>query len=416
MRVKKYFILLTVLALLVAAAVFAVYADEPQAEPQGVWCPKCSEYVPEEEWIPWTFTGGTLNAEGHYYLAENFTAQTSEIFIPELKFDCLDLRGNAWITEGIRPLKLSGNLAVFDSVGGGAILATGADQTDGGFAYISGQKAQFDLYSGTIQRIVRDDITLYQGGLFFIDGGTVNLYGGTVSGGVVEGSTDVGRGGNIYMYGGSLTVSGGTLAYGMALLGEKSTAQGGNIYAANGARITISGGAVKGGYSDWDGGNIFVGNAALTLSDTGTITEGHAIRNGGNIAQLDTTAENSVSLLGGEVSGGVAGGTLKDFDADGKIARGGGGGGNYYSYSANGSLTVSNCTVDGDMKFDTIKNVTLSGATKIGLGKANGINVLAGTIMDVSGLTEGAEIYVCAADVFTKPIPEADADRIAGYF
>ena len=413
MLVKKYLILLAVLALLVSAAVFAVYADEPQADSEEIWCPQCSKYVPENEWIPWTFTGGTLNAEGHYYLAETFTAQTSEIFIPELKFDCLDLRGNAWITEGIRPLKLAGNLVIIDSVGGGSILTTGADQTEGGFALVSGEKAQFELYGGTIQRIVRDDITLYQGGLFYIDGGTVNLRGGTVSGGVVEGVLYEGttkldaRGGNIYMKGGSLTVSGGTLAYGMALVGDGSTAQGGNVYARESALIMISDGAVKGGYSDVDGGNIYLGNAALTLSDTGAITAGHAIRNGGNISVTDASAV--VSLTGGSVTGGVAGGTVL---AD---SQGYGGGGNLYGYK--GTLNIADTTIDGNMRLDaTMTAVNLSGVVKIGLGTVAGMIFPSSLTLNVSDLEQGSEIFVRTTGAVTGQIPAEKLEMISGCF
>ena len=216
------------------------------------------------------------------------------------------------------------------------------------------------------------------------------------------------------MKGGSFEFTGGTISGGMAFAPSNLKAQGGNLFVSQNATVTIDGGVIKDGYSDQDGGNIFISGISLTMN-SGSITGGHAVRHGGNIAQTNTTEATSVSLLGGTVSGGVAGGVIKNI-SDGTIARGSGGGGNYYSYCANGSLTVANATIGGDMKFDQIKSVTLSGAAKIGLGKANGMYLHAGTVMDVSGLTEGAEVFVNASAVFTKAIPEEDVSRIAGYF
>lgn len=85
--------------------------------------------------------------------------------------------------------------------------------------------------------------------------------------------------------------------------------QGGNIFAGGTATVTISGGSVKDGYSDEDGGNIFLSGISLTMT-AGSIKGGHAIRQGGNISQANETAQVSTSLLGGTVTGGVAGGKL----------------------------------------------------------------------------------------------------------
>lgn len=410
---KKLFAIMLALALLVTTGVFAVQADSG-TQVQVDTCPHCQKAMDSITWSSWSFTGGEI-AGGHYYLAREYYSQTGTIEIPEGVDVCLDLRDKMYFATDIHPFDIYGDLTVMDSQGNGQFITTGKSGYSGGFAKIM-PTGTLNILGGTIRRLDKEGITIYVGGLIYINGGTMKMSGGMLAGGIAKAnSTYDAQGGNIYMKGGSFEFTGGVITGGMAISDTGKKAQGGNIFMYANAAVTIDGGQVIDGYSDQDGGNIFLSGSSLTMH-SGAITGGHAVRHGGNIAHLDdTSSENSVSLLGGSVSGGVAGGKLQDL-VNGTFARGSGGGGNYYSYSINGALTVSNCTISGDMKFDAIKNVTLSGATKIGLGKANGINVPAGTIMDVSGLTHGAEIYVCAMDVFTKPIPAEDADRIADYF
>ena len=408
---KKLFAFLLVVALLVTASVFAVQAE---TQSQADLCPHCQKPMDSITWSSWSFTGGEITG-GHYYLAREYYGQTAMITIPEGVDVCLDLRDKMYFATGIHPFDIYGTLSIMDSQGNGQFVTTGKNGNSGGFAKIK-STGTLNILGGTIRRLDKEGITIYAGGLIYVEGGTMKMSGGTLAGGISKADSSYNaQGGNVFMKGGTFEFTGGVITGGMALSETGKKAQGGNIFMSADATVTIDGGKLLDGYSDQDGGNIFLVSSSLTMRN-GTITGGHAVRHGGNIAHIDdTTSENSVSLLGGSVSGGVAGGVLKDHN-NGTFARGSGGGGNYYSYSTNGSLTISNCTVDGDIKFDAIKNVTLSGATKIGLGKANGINVLGGTIMDVSGLTGDAEIYVCAMDVFTKPIPEADVERIAKYF
>ena len=415
---KKSFVFLMALVLLVTVCAFAVSADT-QTQPDAVYCERCKKNIPASEWMEWTATGGDVTKEGHYYLADTFLTQESTINIPALKFVCFDLRGNHWITEGIRPMSIDGDFSIMDSVGGGLILTTGGHLLDGGFATVTNVGA-LNIYGGTIQRVVREDITVFHGGLLDIQGGAVNIYGGTISGGVVQGikvgsNIKTPRGGNIYMGGGTLNIYGGTITNGMNIAGASSNPQGGNIYATKNdsgkfARITITGGSVTGGYSDWDGGNIFLGSANLTVSDQGVISGGHAVRNGGNIG---ITAEDAVvTLNGGSVSGGVAGGCLNSSTT----SQGYGGGGNIYGYM--GTLNISNITIDGNIRLDgTMTAVNLSGVTKIGLGTVSGMLLANAMDVDASGLTDGSEIFVRTGNgAFTKEIAADQLERIAGYF
>ena len=367
----------------------------------------CGQYLQNITWQPWGFTEG--NAEtGHYYLAENFSAQTDTITIPAFKNVCLDLRGKTYRTEGVRAFSLEGGFSVMDTVGGGTMLATGKNNTSAGFAYVS-SIGELNLFGGTIRFVERDDIVVPAGGLIYVKNGKLNICGGTVTGGVVRPNANTNaQGGNIYINGGSMTMTGGTVTGGMALANENSTMtayQGGNIYAVGGGTVEISGGTVSEGYCQQDGGNIYVAGADLTVSGSAVIRDGHALRNGGNIQQL-TTGVNSVNISGGTITGGVAGGipinttTWDDTKGNFSETRGTGGGGNLYVRSAKGSLTVSGGSIDGDIKVDSIQSLTLSGSPVIGLGKANGLMLASGNRADVTGLT-GGEIYVYASHVFT---------------
>ena len=408
---RRMLSLVLILALLVNTGAFSVQAvDGGQGNYQ-----MCEHEVADTEWSAWDCTGGNP-AEGHFYLADTFTEQTEMVTVDYGRDVCLDLRGNTWITEGIRTLNVVGTLSVMDSVGGGMILVTGQDGSSGAFATVA-STGTLNIYGGTIRQIAKDDVNIRGGGLVRVDGGTLNISGGTLAGGTVR-STDsaVAQGGNIYVTGsGTVNISGGTVTGGMARMAGSQVAQGGNIYALSNATVNITGGTVTDGYSDQNGGNIYIGGATLTVSG-GTVQNGHALISGGNICQQSGNA-NSVTVSGGYITGGVAGGT-PHYDASSTSAKGSGGGGNYFGSAAKGSLTVSGGMVDGDMKLDSMSAVTLSGAPKIGLGKSNGLHINNTAIKaDVSGLTEGAEIFVNAGGVFTQDLTDAaTAEAVMGYF
>ena len=413
---KKAFVFLIALVLLVTAGIFAVSA-ETQAEPEAVWCDRCRKNVPANEWMEWTATGGDFLEEGHFYLADTFTEQESTINIRELKFVCLDLRGNTWITEDIQPLSVVGDFSIMDSVGGGLILTTGANGISGGFASVVDQGA-LNLFGGTIQFVPREDVVISN----FIGAGTVNVDGATVTGGVVNAASDKNAfGGNFYLSGTSrLNLISGKISKGMNLTG--SNKQGGNIYAAGNSVVTISGGSLEDGYAASAGGNIHLAEYAQLNLTGGTISGGMSPSRGGNISMISTTAPQ-INISGGTITGGVAAGSLKSFvdETDDETlnptcARGDYGGGNIYGRGS-GSLTISGGTIDGDIKLHSMGSVTLSGSPKIGLGKSTGLLFESTSIRaNVSGLTDGAEIYVQATSQFTAAVAEQDAERIFAYF
>ena len=418
---KKVFAILIALVLLLAVGVFAVSAEK-QAPTEAVYCPRCRKDVPANEWMEWTTTGGDFTEEGHFYLADTYTEQEKTINILALKFVCLDLRGNTWVTEGIQPLSVVGDLSIMDSVGGGLILTTGANGSSGGFASVVDQGA-LNLFGGTIQFVPREDIVISNGGLIFIGAGTVNVDGATVTGGIVNAASDKNAfGGNIYLSGTSrLNLISGTISKGMNLTG--SNKQGGNIYATGNSVVTISGGSLEDGYAASSGGNIHLAENAQLNVTGGEISGGMSPSRGGNIAAI-SGGSAQINISGGTITDGVAAGSLKTYKDETNdetlnptCARGEYGGGNIYGRVPSGTLKISGGTIDGDIKLHSMGAVTLSGSPKIGLGNSTGLLFESTSLKaDVSGLTEGAEIYVQATSQFTKAVAEQDAERIFAYF
>ena len=225
---------------------------------------------------------------------------------------------------------------------------------------------------------------------------TINITGGTISGGKAK------EGGNI-KGDGNCTVSGGTIKDGVAT-------SGGNMHRTGrtACELLISGGTVEGG-SATNGGNIYVTyNGRLTVRG-GTITGGTASTAGGNIYGYFATAngvttQSIITIAGGTISNGTAGSTGGNIEIEGTgIITGGtisGGnaetGGNIYvdiKYSSKvvyTSLTMSGGIInDGEAKYggniQTMGNFTMTG----------------GTIQDGTATSTGGNIRVYRPATFT---------------
>ena len=165
-------------------------------------------------------------------------------------------------------------------------------------------KAVFNMYAGTI----RDGVSGNSAGNIYVNGGTMNMYGGTVSGGKAgpvydeetgkivtkgwSGNIDVGGSGAFNLHDGLIT-------------GGSSGGNGGNVRISHtNATFNMYGGVIEKGESLTDqGGNLFLSGTANLLG--GTVRDGVASNGGGNIA---VNSKKDVTLKGVTVTGGVAGG------------------------------------------------------------------------------------------------------------
>lgn len=368
-------------------------------------------------WEPYV-KGMTLVDGGHYYLTQN-EGETRNLTSSSNKLNitiCL----NGFTFRAQTPFKVqNGNtLTICDCKGGGAIRSSQKNGT--GYSLWAGyNKGVINLYSGIISGQVSEGVYARP---VVVEGGTFNMYGGTIKngdsgtittgtpnvgyggnvliknfvgqsthigtfnlfGGTIEGGNATADGGNIYVLAGVLNISGGTVKDGSAVCG-------GNI-AANGdgrkVDLTISGGSVENGVATEKGGNIYLKNTTngciLTLKDTGVITGGKAPL-GGNIASYKN---NPTTLTGGTISGGIA--TEK--------------GGNIYVESTDttsNTFTLDGTTISGgiaknvETAEDGTETVTWGEGGNIYVGTNSKLAIKSG-IITAGEAGNGGNIYIAA--------------------
>ena len=424
----RIFSVLLIVALLASMFVVPVSATEAATEtdaavsPTTGYCEHCKQEISEEQLLPWDPTN-TGPRTGHYYLANDIADQEKQITI-NLDDDlarnkiCLDLRGRSYTVTGLRPFLIYGIFSIMDSVGNAEIVVTGANNANGGFAQM-GKKdgcidgaGELNIYGGTIRRVSDDAYTVAYGGLLYIaTGATLNVYGGTLIGGEVkpkltsDNKQVAPMGGTIYCTASYINLYGGTITGGISKDGKltvdgKTTsyeATGGNIYAQSKSVVTIDGGKLINGYSETYGGNITFKDSTLNLV-SGSVDGGFSEGAAGN---LYATGSSTLNISGGVLKNGVC-----------KTR-----GGNLFVNNKNVTVNISGGEIYGDLSVGVFKSLTLSGAPKIYMGLSNGLRLQStnDTKIDVSGLTEGAEIYLDGVDqVFTDALE--NGETILSYF
>ena len=230
---KRMICALLVAVMLVSMIVVPAYAQEQTETKEAVgYCQHCKEVIPEEQWLPWDEMN-TGPRTGHYYLAADIISQPSQITI-NLDDDllrneiCLDLRGRTYTVTGLRPFLIYGIFSIMDSVGDGEIAVTGASNAHGAFAMMgksSNSKdgsGELNIYSGTLRRINDAAHTVSYGGLIYIsNGATLNVHGGKLVGGEVY-AHKISKtvydpyGGTIYASNSYVNIYGGTVTGGVA--------------------------------------------------------------------------------------------------------------------------------------------------------------------------------------------------------
>lgn len=411
---KRLLAVLLVVAMMASMIVMPAYAAESAEQYPAGYCQHCKKVIPEDQWIPWSVTN-TDPYSGHYYLAEDTSSQEEQITIG-LNDDllrhkvCLDLRGRSYTVKELRPFLITGIFSIMDSVGGGEIAVTGqTSNANGAFCQMykktgvaDGSSGELNIYSGTLRRINTEEQVVAKGGLIYLSSkSTLNVYGGKLVGGDVKGRlSSKGEavdplGGTIYATGANVNIYGGTITGGVAndttvTLSDGTTqdceAYGGNIYAISGSKVMISGGCVENGYSDTYAGNLYVSESTLEITG-GTVTGGYSEGAVGNIYM--TGSGSLFKMSGGTVKNGVC------------VTRGG----NLFVNNKNVNIDISGGEIYGDVSVEKFKSFKLSGSPKIYMGLGNGLRLQAENTaanIDVTGLTEGAEIYLDGTDqVFT---------------
>ena len=203
---------------------------------------------------------------------------------------------------------------------------------------LNGQTITGDITVGSGAKLTLTDCTgngTVQGGVL-VSGGTFELYGGTIAGGV-----QVGINGGIYQTGSTFTMYGGTITGNTAASGS-----GGGVFLVGTTnqtdppRFTMHGGTISNniaGASDGGGGGVYVGEKCSFTMDGGTITGNTATDGNGGGIYIHYNAGN-VSISNATITNNKTTAT-----ATGYINVGLGGG----IYAQKG-LTVSNSTITGN--------------------------------------------------------------------
>lgn len=159
--------------------------------------------------------------------------------------------------------------------------------------------------------------TAENGGAVYINGGTFEQSGGTVtgntatenggavyitnngtfeqSGGTITGNTATENGGAIYIDNGTFKQSSGIIS-GNGENTDNTAALGGGVYINNGT-FEQSGGSITGNKAE-NGGGVYIGGGIVTLSDNGTITNNTSTQNGGGVYVNGGTFKQSGGTIG----------------------------------------------------------------------------------------------------------------------
>ena len=322
-----------------------------RAEGIDAHCDHCGQVV---HWNP--YAGGSITrAAGHYYLSGD--CETNEqlgVGLEGSEYEIvLDLNGKTLTRkEGGRfaLVRFGDTLTILDSVGGGKILCKGAEG--------------------------------WNGGVMYVDGGNVNLMGGTLE---MDSTLEHKWGGVLYLSGSKFTMSGGTIVGGQAI-------RGGSIYNTGASTIEMSGGTITGGHcTSESGGNIYMMSDTTLIMTGGTISNGTSVGRGGNI-HVDSA---KLDISNATITGGTS-----QRSADGICIN-----------SSKSSIKLTNVTCDDTILVRYMGEFIVEGCVKLA-----DLNVPSGKQFIVGALTEGSRIGVTAVGQFTTAFDSAKDYLDAGYF
>ena len=395
-------------ALLALTLVLVVCPVIPKAEaaeaPATDVCPCCGKAFSSIQWTEvgngWLDTIKDLSKAGHYRITKAFTTRIEHSVSSKV---VIDFNGYLLQTKdkGRGFNVKSGGMLTFVNLSGGA-----NGRLENKSASMSGNGATIQVLDGGTLNLYGGKIVgtknSANGGTIYNDG-TINIAGGTVTGGTVTGT---GNGGNIYNRG-VLNIYSGTVTGGTAESGN-----GGNIY--NDGDMNLYGGTVSGGVATaGSGGNVF--NSYLVNMEGGTISNGIATSGyGGNICNgINGVYCGLLKLYGGTIKNGTAidGGNLMVDAGGGLMMYGGtisdgntsGNGGNICATGAATVFQIFDGTVSGGSAGGNSGNLRLEGGVQAyiyggsfqtGLAEYGGNLVAAGSGAQSNGTYLQSGVYI----------------------
>lgn len=275
---------------------------------------------PDVTWKPWS-NATKLPNDGYYYLTVDVTLANTWSFDSTANV-ALDLNGRTVsINTGNNTIESCGNVTLTDCRGGGKITHSAGLSGRG----VSVNGGTFDMYGGSIT----GNTSQMGGGVYVGGGGTFNLYGGSISGNNATGSQENGRGGGVYvngmfnMYGGSITgnragtygggvyMSYGTFnMYGGSITDRNYSEKFGGGVGMEGGKFHMKGGEISNNKAPYNGG-VYVGGGEFNMSGTATISDNEATSSGGNNCFGGGVRVNNgtFNMTGGSITGNKASST-----------------------------------------------------------------------------------------------------------
>ena len=244
--------------------------------------------------------------DGNYYLKDDITVEYA-----------IAISGDVTICLNGRTLESKGkNMPVFRVEGGSTLTLTDCSGNAGKVKHTSdgsgsGVKVEnggtFNMYGGTIT-----GNTASHGGGVYVDGtgSTFTMNGGTISGNEATGSS--GTSGGVYVSNnGTFTMNGGTISGNTA----GSTDGGVGVYRGTGpAKFEMNGGEITGNTAATNGGVGVYGRDSAFIMNGGTISDNTATNNGGGV-YVGVSGSGSDSVKGTFTMNGsasVSGNTAKN--------------------------------------------------------------------------------------------------------
>lgn len=211
----------------------------------------------------------------------------------------LDLNGFTWSTEGTRALHIGtgSELTIINSVETEGYITSTGDSVAGGV--INNENGTLNLRGGTIKLIVSDPNPVVNAGVIYQTGsageGVFNMYGGTITGGVINKTTNKnGYGGNVHIYFGTFNMYGGTIENGVANGAADMLSCGGNLAVRTDATANLFGGTITGGTADI-GGSIYAQGAVNIAPEM--VIDGEVYLTGANV---NNYLANSLTYIDGD--------------------------------------------------------------------------------------------------------------------
>ena len=187
------------------------------------------------------------------------------------------------------------------TISGGTITGKTTGKNSGGSIRVKGT-VNATISGGTITGGAADDAN--GGNIYWASTGTLTMTGGEITKGTalrVNGTSN-GNAGNLYMDAGTFNMEGGTISGG---LDTNNSAHAGNLYLAAGVTFNMTGGTITGGKTANYGGNIYAYGANVNIDaaegKTVKISDGKGSA-GGNLYLRTTDAAGTFTITGPDVS------------------------------------------------------------------------------------------------------------------